>query len=128
MDKNCQIEDWLKTIKSMEKSDLMSAYRNRSDYNPEFAKLLLEEMSIRGYDVEKLKESFENIDVTAMKGKGNDELIDIYYKRENYKYVEGWDILAKNELKNRGIDVEQQTNKKTPMSNIVFLLKVGLDD
>jgi len=57
--------------------------------------------------------SLKDIDVAAIKRKSNDELVEIYYKQGNYK--SDWDILAKNELENRGIDVEQQTGEKQSM-------------
>ena len=98
----------------MEDPDLMLAYKNRSDYNPEFVELLLEEMSIRGCDATEIDTmSLEDIDVAAIKSKSNEELVEIYYKRGNYKT--DWDIFAKNELENRGIDVEQQTGEKQSM-------------
>jgi hypothetical protein len=122
MNDNYQTDYFLRTIKSMENTDLMLAYKNRSDYAPEFMELLLEEMSIRGYDTTEIKKSFEDNDIDVIKSKDNYELIDIYYKREKNN-KEGWDILAKNELKNRGIDVELQTDEIPPMFKNCFSFK-----
>ena len=122
MDNNYQTENFLRTIKSMKDTDLMLAYKNRSDYNPEFVALLDEEMNIRGYDTTEIDTmSLEDIDVAAFKNKSNDELVKIYYKRGNYKT--DWDIRAKNELENRGIDVEQQTGEKQSMFKGCFSFK-----
>jgi len=119
MDNNYQTENFLKTIKSLEDADLISVYKNHNDYNPEFVELLVEEMGIRGYDATKIeKMSFKNIDVAMIKNKNNDELVDLYYNRSNLKT--GWGILAENELKNRGIDVEQHTGKKASMFKRCF--------
>ena len=99
----------------MTDADLMSAYENRHDYHPNFVKLLLDEMNIRGYNTEEIKQSFEKTDIDVIREKNNAELIEIYHKRGEYKDKIGWDILAKKELKSRGIEVEQQTDKKTAM-------------
>jgi len=122
MNNDYQTENYRRTIKSIGDTDLMMAYKNRSDYAPEFVELLLEEMSIRGYNTTEIKKSFEDNDIAVIKSKDNCELIDIYYKRGK-RYKEGWETLAKNELKNRGIDVEQQTNEKTPMFKRCFSFK-----
>jgi len=106
---------FLTTIKSMSDADLMSAYENRHDYHPNFVRLLLDEMNIRGYNTEEIKQSFEKTDVDIIREKSNAELIEIYHKRGEYKGKIGWDILAKKELKSRGVEVEQQTDKKQAM-------------
>jgi len=119
MNSDYQTVKIIETIKSMEYDDLLLVCKNRHEYNPEFVELVIEEIGIRGYDTSKIeKVSFEDFDATVIKRKSNDELIEIYYTRDNYK--QSWDILAKNELKNRGIDVEQQADKKTPMFKRCF--------
>ena len=97
MNNNNLSENFLKIIKAMQDSDLLLAYKNSNDYSPEFVEMLIDEMNIRGYDATEIeKMSFENIDVTVIKNKDNNELVRTYYKRGNFKT--GWDILAKNEL------------------------------
>jgi len=120
MNSNYQTDYFLSTIKAMKDNDLMSAYENRREYNPEFVELLLEEMGLRGYDTTEIKKSFEDADIAVIKSKTNDELIELYYKRGNYKT--GWDILAKNELKNRGFEEKQQPNEE-PMFKHCFSFK-----
>ena len=116
MNDNYQTEIFLTTIKSMKDYDLMFAYKKREDYSFEFAELLVEEMSIRGYDATEIeKMSFDDIDIFVIKNKNNKELIEIYYKRNDFKT--GWNILAKNELKNRGIDVEKRGKKPSLFKN-----------
>ena len=103
-----------KKIKSMEDTDLMFAYKNRSGYDKKFVELLVEEFGIRGYDVAEIeKMSLKDIDALVIKDKSSDELIEIYQRCVKYK--ESWKILAKEELKNRGIDVEELTGEKIPM-------------
>ena len=71
MDNNQQTKDFLKKIKSMENVDLMLAYKNRSDYVPEFVELLVEEINIRGYPATEIDAmSLENTD--AIKSKKSD--------------------------------------------------------
>jgi len=122
MDNNYQTEKILKSLESMDDSDLLSAYKNRNVDNHEFAELLVEEMGLRGYDAAEIdKIPFEDIDVAVIKNKENDELVEIYHKQNHFK--NGWGILAKNELKNRGINVEQITGKKQYMFERCFAFK-----
>ena len=99
------------TIKSTKDADLISTYKNRGSYNPEIVDLLVEELNVRDYDVTEIdKTPLEQIDVILFKNKTNTELVNIYYKPKKFK--QGWSILARNELKKRGIEVEQQTVAK----------------
>ena len=119
MTDNYQTEKFLRTIESMEDTDLMLTYKNCNDYNLEFVELLVEEVGIRGYDATEIeKMSLADIDISVIKNKKNIELVKIYYKQGNFKA--GWDTLAKEELKNRGIDVEKQTDEKTSIFNRCF--------
>jgi len=108
-------DNFLMTIKSMEDSDLMLAYKNRSDYSPEFEELIVDEVGFRGYDFAEIeKMSLKDIDIIVIRKKNSDELIKIFYKQGNFKT--GWDELAKDELKCRGL--VEQTDKPSMFKNV----------
>ncbi|MDL2262205.1 DUF805 domain-containing protein [Bacteroidales bacterium OttesenSCG-928-I21] len=119
MNDNYPLENFLEIIKPMDDSGLIAAYKNRNSYSADFVELVVEELGIRGYDATKIDEySSEDIDIAVIKNQDTDKLIRIYYRHNKFK--KGWDILAKNELKDRGIDIDRQPKEKTPMFKHCF--------
>lgn len=106
-------EIFYENIKKMTDLQILTALKNKADYNPVFIELALKEVGIRGYNFNDT--DLQNIDLLVIKNKPTSELVKIYVSSSDYK--KEWEILVNEELKRRNFDVstlslEKENEKK----------------
>ncbi len=104
---------FMESILKMSDKDLLSVYKQRSDYQPLFIEMVENTLTLKGYDL--ANADLEHIDAEVIKKKTTEELVEIFTNATDYAI--GFSELAETELLTRGYDVssllvERTDNKK----------------